>query len=315
MSPRLPPKSSMLTRGLMGRGGGGGGGGGGAALVPAEVASVPADGRPCAWGGHASARPPPNAASVASIESCCRCRKDKAAPAGSGSAPAPPAAPLPPEAAAAAPRAWGCGLRSTSSSEPPHRREVDPSLVAGGGAARLAPELHPYEHTGLCRTGGRLSDRPPENAPASGPACGGSVAPPGGGGMPPSGGGGCRVARTLRMMSWSRRSSSSLGGLLCTCATLLYAAQTEGAYNVSPSHIATVTRETAVTAAASSVTVNAEGGKCVIRGRLLSNQKHTVTLSPNRVSFGALSSTAASPTACCPRTRRRFGRSAPPPRR
>ena len=30
MSPRLPPKSSMLTRGLMGRGGGGGGGGGGA---------------------------------------------------------------------------------------------------------------------------------------------------------------------------------------------------------------------------------------------------------------------------------------------
>ena len=244
MSPRLPPKSSMLTRGLIGRGGGGGGGG--AALVPTEVASAPADGRPCAWGGHASARPPRNAASVACIESCCRCRKDeaapKAAPTGSGPEPASPAAPLPPpQAAAAAPRARGCGLRSTSSSEPPHRREVDPSGGEEGcGGARLAPELQPYEHTGLRRTGGRLSDRPPENAPANGPACGGGVAPPGGGGMPPGGGGGggggggCSVARTLSMISWSRRSSSSS---LLFGATLLYAAQTEGAYNVSPSHI------------------------------------------------------------------------------
>ena len=206
MSPRLPPKSSMLTRGRMGRGGGGGGGGGGAALVPTEVAS--AGGRPCAWGGHASARPPPNAAIVASIESCCRCRNDDAALAGPGSEPASPAAaPLPPEGPG---RAMGCGLRSTSSSEPPHTREVDPSLragrcVAGCDGARLAPELQPNEHTGLCRTGGRLSDRPPENAPADGPACG--VAPPGGGGLP-SGGSSVSVWRTLSIISWSRRSSS-----------------------------------------------------------------------------------------------------------
>ena len=96
----------------------------------------------------------------------------------------------------------GCGLRSTSSSEPPHTREVDPSLragrcVAGCDGARLAPELQPNEHTGLCRTGGRLSDRPPENAPADGPACG--VAPPGGGGLP-SGGSSVSVCRTLSMI-------------------------------------------------------------------------------------------------------------------